>query len=75
VLLCECSLPETMALPTHLTPQQCGALAHVASPALLVLTHFYPPVEATDIRAAVAGQFPGPVVLAHDGWQLDLEET
>lgn len=74
VLLCECSLPDSMALPVHLTPRQCGAVAAIARPELLVLTHFYPPVEAEDIGAQVAEQFGGPVVCCHDGWSLDLED-
>jgi ribonuclease BN (tRNA processing enzyme) len=74
VLLCECSLPEAMALPTHLTPRQCGAIAAVAQPKRLVLTHFYPPVEKEDIVAQVAEHFGGPVECSHDGWSLDLGE-
>jgi len=74
VLLCECSLPDSMALPLHLTPRQCGALAAIARPKRLVLTHFYPPVESEDIAGQVAEQFDGPVVLCHDGWSLELEE-
>jgi len=41
---------------------------------VLALTHFYPPVEAVDIRAEVGRQFRGTVVLTTDGWSLDLEE-
>ena len=63
-----------MALPKHLTPRQCGAIAAIAQPRQLVLTHFYPPVEAEDIVAQVAEHFGGPVVLSHDGWTVDLEE-
>lgn len=74
VLLCECSLPDPMAIPTHLTPRQCGALARIASPGLLALTHFYPPVETVDIRAEVAEQFGGPVALTVDGWSHEIEE-
>ena len=74
ILLAECSLPEAMAIATHLTPQQCGALGAAAQPGVLALTHFYPPVEAVDIRGAVATRFDGRVVLATDGWSLDLEE-
>lgn len=74
LLLAECSLPDTMALPTHLTPEECGRLAARARPGRLVLTHFYPPVERVDIRAAVAAAFDGPLTLATDGWNLDLEE-
>ena len=74
VLVAECSLPESMAIATHLTPAQCGALGAAAQPGLLALTHFYPPVEAVDIRAEVRTQFGGTVVLTTDGWSLDLEE-
>jgi ribonuclease BN (tRNA processing enzyme) len=74
VLLCECSLPDSMALPTHLTPRQCGAMAAIARPKRLVLTHFYPPVEAEDIESQVAEHFGGTVIRCHDGWSLDLGE-
>lgn len=74
VLLCECSLPDALALPLHLTPRQCGALAAIARPARLVLTHFYPPVEAEDIVGQVAEQYGGAVTCSHDGWSLELAE-
>lgn len=74
VLLSECSLPDSMAMASHLTPSQCGVLAATAAPALLALTHFYPPVESVDIRGEVGSRFSGPVALATDGWSLDLEE-
>ncbi len=74
VLLAECSLPADMAMEMHLTPEQCGALAERASPRLLVLTHFYPPVERVNIRAAVAQRYTGPLVLATDGWSTEIEE-
>ncbi|MHB1863390.1 MAG: MBL fold metallo-hydrolase [Gemmatimonadaceae bacterium] len=72
LLLCECSLPEAMAIPEHLTPERCGELAELASPRRLVLTHFYPPVETVDISAAVAARYRGPLVVARDGWQTDI---
>ncbi len=74
VLLCECSLPADMAIPEHLTPEQCGALAAAALPKHLVLTHFYPPVERIDVRAAVAAHYPGPISLAGDGDIFEIEE-
>ena len=52
VLVLECSLPDSMAIPEHLTPEQCGELAHLAEPRTLVLTHLYPPVEDEDILVA-----------------------
>jgi ribonuclease BN (tRNA processing enzyme) len=74
VLLCECSLPTAFAIPQHLTPEQCGALAAAALPKHLVLTHFYPPVEQVDICAAVAALYAGPVTLANDGDTFEIEE-
>jgi ribonuclease BN (tRNA processing enzyme) len=74
VLLSECSLPASMAVDTHLTPEQCGELAATAHPRLLALTHFYPPVEQVDIAALVAQAYAGPVVLATDGWTTDIED-
>lgn len=74
VLLCECSLPEDMAVASHLTPARVGALAAAALPRHLVLTHFYPPVERTDIRAAIAAHYAGPISLAADGSTFEIEE-
>jgi ribonuclease BN (tRNA processing enzyme) len=74
VLLCECSLPEAWGIPQHLTPERCGALAAIARPRLLALTHLYPPVLDVDIPAAVRSRFAGDVVVAHDGWTHAREE-
>lgn len=75
VLALECSLPDALAIPTHLTPRQCGTIAGLARPSLLALTHFYPPVEDVDIEGHVAEGFDGRVIRAFDGWSLDLQET
>jgi ribonuclease BN (tRNA processing enzyme) len=72
LLLAECSLPDSLAIREHLTPRQAGALAARAKAKRLVLTHFYPPVEAVDILAEVAEQYAGPVVCATDGWFIDF---
>lgn len=74
VLLAECSLPQALAIPTHLTPEDCAALAAAAGPGHLVLTHFYPPVLDTDVRGIVRARYGGPVTLAHDGWHIDIED-
>ncbi len=72
ILLCECSLPASMAIPTHLTPEQVGSIATIATPRLLAVTHMYPPVESVDIPAVIAAQHAGPVVVCHDGWNTEL---
>ena len=74
LLVCECSLPASMAIKEHLTPDQCAVLAARARPGHVVLTHFYPPVERVDIRAAMAAQYAGPVTLGRDGWHIELED-
>jgi ribonuclease BN (tRNA processing enzyme) len=74
LFLAECSLPDDRAMAIHLTPRQCGELAAMAQPRTLVLTHFYPPVERIDIRAIVGERFGGAVVLANDGWSMQIEE-
>lgn len=67
LLLAECSLPETMAIDIHLTPERAGDLAQAAGASRLVLTHFYPPVEAPDPASVAATRFRGPVTAAADG--------
>lgn len=72
VFLSECSLPDALAIPEHLTPRQTGALAAVAQPACLVLTHLYPPLDNVDVVAGVAEHFSGRVVIATDGFSIDF---
>jgi ribonuclease BN (tRNA processing enzyme) len=74
LLLAECSLPDDREMAIHLTPRRCGELAAIARPRVLVLTHFYPPVEDVDIRGIVRERFDGPLVLAEDGWSMEIEE-
>jgi len=74
LLVLECSLPQSMAIVEHLTPEQCGEIARLAEPRRLVLTHLYPPVESVDIAALVAAKYGGPIVIAHDGWHTEIED-
>ena len=75
LLVAECSLPAAMAIPEHLTPEQVGELGRIAHPGMLALTHFYPPVEQVDIEALVRRSYGGPLALAHDGWEFEIEES
>jgi ribonuclease BN (tRNA processing enzyme) len=74
LLVLECSLPQSMAIPEHLTPEQCAEIARVAEPKRLALTHLYPPVESVDITGIIGRSFTGPVTLAHDGWSTTIED-
>jgi ribonuclease BN (tRNA processing enzyme) len=68
LMLCECSLPSEMAIPEHLTPEQCAEIGKLAKPGLLALTHFYPPLDRIDVRATVQSLYDGDAVVTHDGW-------
>lgn len=72
LLLTECSLPADRMIEVHLTPAQAGQLARDARARELVLTHFYPPVEQTDILGEVSRHFSGPVSLASDGMKFRI---
>lgn len=72
VLLTECSLPDDMAVPSHLSPSSVGELAAAADPALLVLSHLYPMMDRLDLPALVGARWPGRVVVAHDGWSVEV---
>ena len=71
LLLAECSLPDSMPVPIHLTPSQTAALATAARPGMLVVTHMYPPLEGIDLRAELGARWAGPTVIATDGLVLD----
>ncbi len=71
LLLAECSLPDSMPVPIHLTPSETAALAAVAAPGMLVVTHMYPPLEGIDLRAELGARWAGPTVIATDGLVLD----
>jgi len=66
LLVLECSMPNEMKGFAHLTPMECGLIAKRAQPKKLLLTHFYPMVEETDILGEVKKEFKGEVVLAED---------
>ncbi|MBI2404340.1 MAG: hypothetical protein HYV20_16700, partial [Gemmatimonadetes bacterium] len=67
LLLAECSLPDNRAIAIHLSPTQAGTLARAAGARRLVLTHFYPAIEATDPTSVAARAFGGEVLAANDG--------
>jgi ribonuclease BN (tRNA processing enzyme) len=74
VLLLECTLPAEQAMPTHLTPERCGALAAIALPRRLVLTHLSPGLADVDVCAGVATRWSGTTVVATDGWSTVIED-
>lgn len=73
VLIAECALPDAEAIATHLSPSSLAAMAGVAAPGRLVVTHVYPQLDAQDAVARVreAG-WSGETVRAVDGLTLEL---
>jgi ribonuclease BN (tRNA processing enzyme) len=63
----ECSLPDELGSPNHLTPSSAGRLAAAAGCRRLLLSHFYPDVDPERARTQVAGLYAGPIELARDG--------
>ncbi len=67
LLIVECSTPDELYTPGHMTPTSVGALCAEAQPRRVVLTHLYPPADALDLPALVRARFAGPVEKARDG--------
>lgn len=72
MLIAECSFPDELAEPYHLSPAQVGAMAEEAGARHLVLTHFYPVCDDYDIPFFVSKWYSGPVTMAEDGLTLTL---
>jgi len=72
LLICECALPDRFRVKGHLTPSLAGDLAAKANVRKLVLTHFYPQCDQADIAAECRKTYSGPLVLAEDLMQLEV---
>ena len=66
LLLLECSFPDDMKVPGHLTPSEAGKIAHGANVSHLVLTHLYPPMDTVDIIPLVRASFSGQITVGED---------
>lgn len=72
-LLIECSLPDDEPMETHLTPLQVAAMARVALPRRLLLTHMYPQLDRGAVPELVRhGGWPARVEIATDGDRLEI---
>lgn len=73
VFVCECALTGTDEF--HLNGDQAGRMAAQAGVKCLVLTHFYPEVEGTDVAGRVRKHFQGKVILAEDLMTFSIEDS
>jgi ribonuclease BN (tRNA processing enzyme) len=72
LLLIEASFPDDQGIEGHLTPSQAGAIAARARPDKVVLTHFYPPCDETDMLSGLRSAYDGKAVLAEDGMRIEV---
>ena len=74
LLIMECSMPDDLAMDTHLSPASAGRMAMQANPGALVLTHVYPQLDRTTLAERVrdAG-WSGDTVIAADGLRIEGE--
>ena len=71
-LLIECSFPDDMPVPGHLTPGGVAKIAREAGVERVVLTHIYPPTDALDLTQEVGRGFEGEVLVAEDGLEFSV---
>jgi ribonuclease BN (tRNA processing enzyme) len=66
LMICESAFPDDHKVDGHLTPSLAGRIAQSAGVKRLVLTHFYPDCEDTDIENQCRSTYNGLLVLAQD---------
>lgn len=72
VLLLECSFPDHLKVPGHLTPTLAGKIASNAGVDNLILTHLYPPCDEEDILKPCQEQYKGNVFIATDLMRYEI---
>ncbi len=66
LLVLECAAPEHKKVKGHMTPSEAGIIAQKARVKRLLLTHFYPECDNSDILTPCKAKYHGPVILAED---------
>ena len=72
-LFAECSFPDSCPAAGHLTPWAVGRLAVAAGVGRVILVHMYPLFDGEDPIAGVKRQYGGPVDIAYDSMEFDVE--
>ncbi len=72
LMICESAFPDGQKVKGHLTPSQAGMIAQSARVRRLVLTHFYPACEDSDIENQCRSAYNGKILLARDLMRLTL---
>ena len=72
LLLLEASFPDTKKVKGHLTPSLAGRIAREAGCKRLILTHFYPPCDHSDMKTECQRIYDGEVLLAEDMLRVEV---
>ncbi len=66
LMICESAFPDSQKVDGHLTPSLAGKIAQKARVKQLILTHFYPACESTDVEKQCRSTYNGKVLAAQD---------
>ena len=66
ILVLECSFPDGKKVEGHLTPSLAGRIALESQCKKLLLTHFYPVCDQSDILGQCSQVYPGEIILGED---------
>jgi ribonuclease BN (tRNA processing enzyme) len=73
LLVAECSLPDAMAIDTHLAPRSLARLASLARARRLAVTHVYPLLRLDEVPGQIrAAGYAGEILTARDGMDLQV---
>ena len=72
LFVCECAFPSGYPTTDHMTADAVGRVARAANAKRVVLNHLYPPALQVDIAAQVRAAFPGEIIVAVDGMQIEV---
>ncbi len=66
LFICESATPDDLKVQNHLSPSIAGKIARESGVKKMVLTHFYPECDKTDIAKECRRTYDGELVLAED---------
>ena len=72
LLILECSLPDRLKKPGHLTPSEVIRIAELSKPKKIVLTHMYPVCDEDNIFDNIKGNTECEVILGEDFLKIDI---
>lgn len=72
MLVLECSFPDGKKVEGHLTPSLAGKIALESKCKKLLLTHFYPICDQSDIAWQCSQVYPGEIILGEDLMRIAL---